>query len=220
VNSVLNFLIVYLRRTGLSAARDEAVPALKLQNRRRLLGYLVPLINLPLLLVKAQEIYTSASSGLQWNTPEFLNDIFLLLLGLGVVLLLPSFAPVYASSYALTGTGLKISRFMKRKVTLPYPGIERIELHLRDEKRGEPSQEALKYSRDSINQLRKAGFKFADYTNDEANVTLLFSENKVYMISPAYPKVFANKLRKRIGRLPVRIVHLTPRGKRIQDQAS
>lgn len=202
---------------GLSAARDEAVPALKLQNRRRLLGYLVPLINLPLLLVKAQEILTSASSGLQWNTPEFLNDIFLLLLGLGIVFFLPSFVPVYTSSYALTGSGLKISRFMKRKVTLPYPGIERIELHLRDEKRGEPSQEALKYSRDSINQLRKAGFKFADYTNDDTAIALLITESSVYLLSPKYPKAFTQKLRKRVGKLPVKMVELTARGKRIRQ---
>jgi hypothetical protein len=37
------------------------------------------------------------------------------------------------------------------------------------------------------------------------------------MISPAYPKAFAQKLRKKVGRLPVRMIEFTPRGKRTID---
>jgi hypothetical protein len=201
----------------LTAPREEAVPALKLDNRRRLLGYLVPLMNLPLFIFKAYEVYVAISTGTPWNTPDFLNDLILLTMSLGINFYVTGFVPVYTSSYALTGTGLKISRFMRRTTTLPYAEIARTELYIRDEKRGKPSKEAIKTVKDSINELRQAGFKFADHTNAEESIALLFCESKVYMISPAYPKAFANKLRRRVGSLPVRIVELTPRGKRTKD---
>ena len=205
----------------MSAPRDEAVPALKLNSRRRIMGYAVPLLNLPLGILKAYEIYLGLQAGLPMNTPEFLNDIILLSLSLGITLLIPSYAPMYTSRYTLTGACLRISRILKRTATIPYTSIERMELYIRDEKRGKPSEEAVQYAKDAIITMRRAGFKFHDYTNAEENIALIFGEaNRVYMISPAYPKAFAQKLRKKVGRLPVRTVELTPRGKRIQDLAS
>jgi hypothetical protein len=125
---------------------------------------------------------------------------------------------MYTSRYTLTGAGLRISRILKRTTTIPYKSIERIELYIRDEKRGKPSKEAVQYATDAIITMRRTGFKFHDYTNAEENIALIFGEtNRVYMISPSYPKAFAQKLRKRARRIPVRIIELTPRGKRIQD---
>ena len=220
-HSVLRAGTVTFRRPGLSAPRDEAVPALKLNSRRRIMGYTVPLLNMPLGISKAYEIYLGFQAGLRMNTPEFLNDIILLSLSLGITLLIPSYAPMYTSRYSLTGAGLRISRILKRTVTIPYGSIERMELYIRNEKRGKPSKEAVQYAKDAIITMRRTGFKFHDYTNAEENIALLFGpENKVYMVSPAYPKAFAQKLRKKAGRIPVRIVELTPRGKRIQDLAS
>lgn len=182
------------------------------------MGYAVPLLNLPLGIFKAYEIYLGLQAGLPMNTPEFLNDIVLLSLSLGITLLIPSFAPMYTSRYTLTGAGLRISRILKRTATIPYGSIERIELYIRDEKRGKPSKEAVQYATDAIITMRRTGFKFHDYTNAEENIALIFGEtNRVYMISPSYPKAFAQKLRKRTRRIPVRIIELTPRGKRIQD---
>jgi len=202
----------------LSAARDEAIPALELDRRRRILGYVVPAINLPYFALKIYEIYLGLQTGMQLNSPDFLNDLIMLSLIIGLTLLIPSFAPVYTSRYWFTGTGLRISRFLKRKITVPYSTVEMVELYTRDEKRGKASQEAVKAAKEAINTMRRTGFKFVDFTNAEESIALIFGEtNKVYMISPAYPKAFAQKLRKKVGRLPVRMIEFTPRGKRTID---
>lgn len=213
---VIEYIVL---RTGLSNTREEVVPALKLIRRRRILGYVIPLLNLPLFLVNAYDIFLRISRGIPWNNPDFINDFIILILSLGISLFLPSIAPVYTSNYTMTANGLKITRFMKRTATLSYSSISRIDLYIRDEKKGNLSQDALKYSKESINELRRAGFRFVDYTNAESSIALIFYENKVYMISPAYPKVFSQKLKKKIGKLPIRIITLTHRGKRIQEQA-
>ncbi len=200
------------------AARDEAIPALELDRRRRVLGYVVPAINLPYFAWKIYETYLGLQAGMQLNSPEFLNDLIMLSLIIGLTLLIPSFAPVYTSRYWFMGTGLRISRFLKRKITVPYSSVEMVELYTRDEKRGKASQEAVKAAKENINTMRRTGFKFVDFTNAEESIALIFGEtNKVYMISPAYPKAFAQKLRKKVGRLPVRMIEFTPRGKRTID---
>jgi hypothetical protein len=202
----------------LSADRDEAIPALELDRRRRILGYVVPAINLPYFALKFYEIYNRLQAGMPMNSPDFLNDLILLSLSIGLVILIPSFAPIYASRYWFTGAGLSISRFLKRKITVPYSSVEMVELYIRDEKRGKVSQEAVKAAKENINTMRRTGFKFVDFTNAEESIALVFVEgNKVYMISPAYPKAFAQKLRKKVGRLPVRMIEITPRGKRTID---
>ena len=205
----------------MSASRDEAIPALELDRRRRILGYLVPAINLPYFIIKIHEIYLGVQAGMRLNSPEFLNDLILLSLSVGLTILIPSFAPVYTSRYRFTGEGLEITRMLKRKVSIPYPTIEAAELYIRDQKRGEPSKEAIRDAKETINAMRKTGFKFHDYTNSEENIALIFGEgSRVYMISPAYPKAFAQKLRKKVGRLTVRMVELTPRGKRTVELAT
>ncbi len=202
----------------MSASRDEAIPALELDRRRRILGYVVPAINLPYFALKIYEIYLGLQAGMPVNSPDFLNDLILLSLSLGLTILIPSFAPVYESRYWFTEAGLRISRVLKRKITVPYSSVEMVELYTRDEKRGKASPEAVKAAKETINTMRRTGFKFVDFTNAEESIALIYGEgNKVYMISPAYPKAFAQKLRKKVGRLTVRIIELTPRGKRTID---
>jgi hypothetical protein len=185
--------------------------------RRRYLGYFILLVNLPLLIWKAYEVAVGLSAGAQLGSPDIVNDLVLLASSVALVFFFPRWLPVYASRYWLTETGLKISRLLKGTFTIPYASIARAEIYVKDKKRGKVSKEAMQYAREASDSLRKTGFKFTDYTNDDDAIVLLISGNRVYLISPAYPKAFAQKLRKRVGDLPVKMVELTPRGKRVRE---
>ena len=63
------------------------------------------------------------------------------------------------------------------------------------------------------------GFKFIDYTNNKTKIALIHTGEKIYMITPANPRSFAQKLGKRIRRLIVKTVTLTPKGIRVKDGA-
>jgi hypothetical protein len=200
--------------------REEEIPSLPLQTRRRVLGYIVPLISLPVITWKAYSISLLLSQpNPQLSSQEFLNDLVSISFALVLLLLIPRRSPLYTNRYWLTPNGLKITRTFKAANTLPYDIIERLEFFIRDERQGEPSKEALQYARDSVNERRKAGFKFVDYTNDETKIALIYTGDKIYMVTPANPRAFSQRLVKRVNRLSIRTVTLTPRGARVKDSS-
>lgn len=201
----------------MSAPKDEAVPALPLIGRRKYLGYFIFAVNLPLLIWKAYEVALGLSAGTQWNSPDLLNDAILMASSLALVIVFPRWLPIYASRYWLSDTGVKVSRFLKGTVTIPYASIARAEIYIKSQKEGKASKEALQHAKENADALRKSGFKFVDHTNDDEAMILLISRDKVYLLSPTYPKAFAQKLRKRVGTLPVKMMELTSRGKRTRD---
>lgn len=217
--TVFRLEIIPFYRLRLSSPRDEAVPALPLSSRRRYLGYLIPLLNIPLFAWKAYEVSLRLSAGMQWNNIDVLNDLILLAMSLGLGLLLPWWAPVYGSRHWLTSTGVKIARFLKSTITIPYPSIARVEVYIRNRRAEGVSKEAIRYAKESVRVMRQSGFKFTDYTNAEDAIVLLLSESRIYMFSPAYPKAFIQKLRKRVRRLSVKMAELTPKGKRVKELA-
>jgi hypothetical protein len=113
--------------------------------------------------------------------------------------------------------GFKISRFLGGTKKISYSSIARAEVHIRDARSGPVSKEAIKFSRDSVELLRRSGFKIHDYTNSEKTIVLLIGDADAYMISPAYSKAFLQKLGKRVKKLPVKLVELTSRGKRVRE---
>lgn len=202
-------------------ARDEEIPSLPLHTRRRLLGYLVPLVSFPILIWKAYSVTLLLSQpSPQLSGLELLNDLVTISFSLVLLLLIPNRSPLYTNHYWLTPKGLKITRTFKGTTILPYDTIDRLELYIRDERRGKPSNEALLFARDQVNKRRKDGFKFIDYTNNETKIALIHAGQKIYMITPADPRAFAYKLGKRIRGLSVRTVTLTPKGSRVKDGAS
>jgi hypothetical protein len=201
----------------LSAPREEAVPVLELVSRRRYLGYVILLLNLPLLVWNAYGFALDLSTGLQWNSSDFLANAIIIATSLAMTFILPFMIPVFKSRYWLTDDGIKISRFFRGTVNVPYSSIARAEIYVKIQREGKPSSEAMQYAKEAASQLRKGGFKFTDYTNDDTTIVLLISERRVYLLSPKYPKAFVQKLRKRVGKLPVKMVELTHMGKRIRE---
>ena len=202
------------------AARDEEIPSLPLHPRRRILGYIVPLVSFPILTWKAYSISLLLSQpSPQPIGPDLLNDLATISFSLVLLFLIPHYSPLYTNHYWLTPKGLKITRILKGTKVLPYDTIGRLELFIRDERQGEPSKEALQYARDHVNGLRKTGSTFIDYTNNEGKIALIYIGETIYMITPANPRSFAQKLGKRIRRLSVKTVTLTPKGVRIKDAA-
>jgi hypothetical protein len=201
----------------MSEAKAEEVPALPLATRRKALGILIPLINMPLFALNLYETIVMAFAGTPLNSLDFLVSVVFTFICLGLGLLLPWWTPVYPSKYNLDSSGLKISRFLKKTLVIPYKRIERAEVYIREE--GNISEEADKYAKDSAANLRKTGFKFNDYTNAESNIVLLISGNKIYMMSPEKPKSFIKSLKKRAPKLTVKLVELNERGKTVQELA-
>ena len=199
-------------------APEEEIPTLPLHLQRRILGYLVPLISFPILTWKAYSLSLILTQpNFQLNIPDLINDLVTISFSLVLLLLIPQQSPLYTNRYWLTPKGLKVTRILKGTKTLPYDAIDRLELYIRDERKGAPSKEALQYARDQVNERRKNGFKFIDYTNNETKIALVFSGVKIYMITPANPRAFAQKLAKRVKRLSLKTVTLTPKGTRVKD---
>lgn len=182
-----------------------------------ILGYMIPLLNLPLLGLKAYQTYVHLSSGMPINSIEFFNDVVLLGLSFSLGFILPWWAPIYESRYEVTGEGVAVKRLFRSKVTIPYSSIARAEIYVRKQPMREVSKEALRYAKGSVQALRRSGFKFSDYTNSEEAIVLLLTEKRVYMLSPVDPQSFIKRLRRRVKRLPVKLVELTSRGKRVRD---
>ena len=178
---------------------------------------MIPLLNLPLFSLKAYQTYVRISAGMPVNSPEFFNDLIILGLSLSLGLLLPWWAPIYESRYGLTQEGVTIKRLLRGRVTIPYRSIARAEIYIRNLSTGEVSQEALRYAKDSVAALRSSGFKFSDYTNSEEAIVLLVTERRIYMLSPEDPRSFLKRVRRRVEKLPVKLVELTSKGKRIRE---
>ncbi len=195
--------------------QNEPVEALPLIQKRKLLGFVIPAINLPFFVYNAYNLVTQYSSGTPMSTEDFYSGVFITVATLVLAIFLPQWIPVYESKYTLETTGLKISRLLTRSVHLPYTEIARAEVYIREE--GEIPQDALDYTKDTAEKLRKTGFGFVDFTNSESNIVLLMSGRKIYMVSPAKPRAFLKSLKKRVPKLTARIVELNEKGKTIQD---
>ena len=201
----------------MTAPREESVPALPLSRRRRLLGYMIPLLNLPLFTLKIYQTWVHLSSGVPVNSLEFFNDIVLLGLTFSLGFILPWWAPIYESRYGLTHEGVTIKRPLRGSTVIPYRSIVRAEIYIKKKPTSVVSKDALRYAKGTVEALKRSGFKFSDYTNAEETIVLLLTENRVYMMSPEKPKSFIKRLRRHIPKLYVRLVELTSKGKRVRD---
>ena len=92
----------------------EDVEALPLIFKRKMLGYLIPAFNLPLLMLNVHQTYIHINSGMPTNSVEFLNDILFILIPLGLSLILPWWAPVYESKYKMEKDHFVIKRFLRK----------------------------------------------------------------------------------------------------------
>ena len=201
--------------TGIIVSNEE-IESLPLIRRRRLLGYMIPAMNLPLFLYNAYQTFLHYQEGtLIVGSAVFWEDFFVLISTLFLTLAIPRFFPVYPSRYLLTGDGLELKRFMRTSANIPFNEIDRVELYIRVE--DEISKDATEYATNQSAILRKSGFKFIDYTNAENIIMNLFMDKTIYMISPTKPKSLLKELKRRNKRLTARIVELTSRGKKIQD---
>jgi hypothetical protein len=146
---------------------------------------------------------------------DFLGDAALFLLTLCVALVLLWKAPIYGSTYGLGVEGVILQRFPRGESLIPYSSLEKVEVYLRRGSLKEIPDRAVRYAKSSVTLLREAGYRLKDYTNSDEVVVLLLTRGKeVYLISPRDPNDLINQLRKRVGRLPVRWIELTRRGKR------
>ena len=202
-------------RPGL-AEPSESVEAMPLLRKRMILGIVIPLINA---LILAWNIYVLSDAlavgTFTLNSFEALDVLIVIAVAVLVGVVVPWWTPVYNSSYSLEATGFSARRFMRRDLLVPYKSLDRVELYVREP--GEISDEAKRYAKESSDNLRKAGMRFVDYTNSEANIVLLLTGKRVVMVSPSKPKAFLKSLKKRAPRLRAKIVELGPRGKTIQE---
>ena len=194
---------------------DSEIKSIPLAQRRRLLGLLVPVVNLPLFLYNLYQTFIHIQEGLVVGSQQFWEDAIVLTLTLFITILITRFFPLYPSRYFLMGKGLTIKRFLRSTVVIPYKQIDRVEVYIRVDE--ETSKEATEYATDQSSILRKSGFKFNDYTNAEKKIMNLFTGKKIYMISPEKPKSLLKELKRRNRKLTARIIELTKRGKRIRD---
>ncbi len=194
---------------------DAEIKSLPLVRRRRLLGYMVPAMNIPLFLYNLYLAYVHLQEGMVIGDQTFWNDIIILASTLFIAIAIPRFFPVYTSKYYLKQEGFEVKRLLRKTAIIPYRAINRIEVYIRVDK--EISKDATEYATDQSAILRKSGFRFIDYTNGEDIIMNMFVEKSIYMISPEKPKTLLKELKRRNKRLTARVVELTERGKRIQD---
>jgi len=199
----------------LSMSYPEKISELALDKKRRILGVLVPAINLPMFLWGSYRLIEYLSSGNSTGSFEFLNLIITTLIPLGLGIILPMRLPVFESNYWWTEDGIKIKRLLKGSITIPYNEIARAEVYIRKDET--VSEDAEEYAKQEAEKLRKAGFDFKDYTNSEEIITMLLSGKQVYLISPRKPIRLLKKLKKRSPKLSAKIVELRSRGKYIRD---
>ena len=193
----------------------ESIEHLPLVQKRRLLGYAIPLFNIPLLVLNVYQTYEHLAGGMNWKSWDFAVDAVGIALSQVLAVLLPQWIPVFPSKYSFTENGLTLTRLLKRTRTVPYRRIERVEVWIREE--GKISEEAERYTKESSDRLRKSGLKFVDYTNDEKNIVILLSGKEAIMISPANPRSFLKGLKKRSPKVTAKIVELNARGKTVQE---
>lgn len=193
----------------------EDILSLPLMQRRRILGYAIPAVNLPLFLYNFYVIAIHFQEGMPIGSSMFWEDLIVLFLTAFLTYYIPQFFPVYFSKYSHTKEGLSIKRLIRKDVIIPYRAIDRAEVYLRVD--AEIDEEAKKYATSQAETLRKSGFKFKDYTNSDQIILNIFVEKNIYMLSPSKPKALLKELKRRNKKLSARIVELTRRGKRIQD---
>ncbi|MBN2335539.1 hypothetical protein JXL21_08255 [Candidatus Bathyarchaeota archaeon] len=199
----------------MAVSEGEEIPSMPLIMRRRLLGYLIPAFNLPLFAWNVYQMYLKVQGGMNMNSSAFIEESLITLSALFLAIFIPRFFPVYKSTYRLGKEGLTITRFLKRKVVLPYRDISRAEVFIRMDE--EISKDAKDYAMDSSTTYRRSGFKFKDYTNAEDTILNLFVDLNIYMLSPQKPKALLKELRKRNKKFSAKVVELTKRGKHIQE---
>jgi len=200
--------------TGINVS-DSEIKSLPLILRRKLLGYLVPAVNIPLFLYNVYQTIQHFQTGMVIGSQIFWEDIVVLVSTLFMTIAIPRFFPVYQSKYYLKENALEMKRLLRKTVSIAYKDIDRVEVYIRADE--EISKESTEYATDQSALLRKSGFRFIDYTNAEDVIMNLFVEKTIYMISPEKPKVLLKELKRNNKRLTARIVELTQRGKRIQD---
>jgi len=199
----------------MSSRGEIEVEALPLNRRRRAIGLLIPLFNLPVMLLTLYSMAARLLAGASPLSQDFLGDAALFLLTLSITLFLLWKAPIYSSAYKLGEEGVTLRRFPKGEAHIPYGSLERAEVYIRRERLDAIPDRAVEYARSSVTLLRDAGYRLRDYTNsDEVVVLLLTKGGEAYLLSPRDPKDFINQLRRRERRIPVRWIELTRRGRR------
>ncbi len=193
----------------------EDIPSLPMMQRRTLLGYAIPAVNIPLFIYNIYQIAVHFQGGMAIGDQLFWEDMVVLIITAFLTYSIPRYFPVYYSKYSHTKDGLSIKRLLRKDVLIPYKSIDRADVFIKvDEKIDEA---AKKYAMDQADQLRKSGLKFRDFTNSDQIILNLLVEKNIYMLSPAKPKALLKELKRRNRKLNARIVELTRRGKRIQD---
>jgi len=214
MNTILSVEKIILWRFNVKDTWEESIPHANLGNRRKVLCLMIYGFNIPLFLGKAYELIVRVQQGVPLDSSIFLLDLILTASLLGIIIYLPTLLPVFASSYWFTKDGIKISRLLKKTLTLPYRSISKIEIYEKSKRGGEIPKKIIRYAKESINKLRDVGFRLHDYSNYDDCITILLSGEKIYLISPSSPRVFAQKVHKRAEKIPIQMVELTPKGER------
>ncbi|MBT3285215.1 hypothetical protein HN807_12350 [Candidatus Bathyarchaeota archaeon] len=193
----------------------EDIPSLPMMQRRTLLGYAIPAVNIPLFIYNIYQIAIHFQGGMTLGSQLFWEDMVVLILTAFLTYSIPQYFPVYNSKYSHTKEGLSIKRLLRKDVLIPYKSIDRADVFVKVDETID--EEAKKYAIDQADQLRKSGLKFRDFTNSDQIILNLLVEKNIYMLSPEKPKALLKELKRRNRKLNARIVELTRRGKRIQD---
>ena len=214
MNTILRVEKIILWRFNVKDTWEESIPHANLGNRRKVLCLMIYGFNIPLLLGKVYELIVKVQQGVPLGSSIFLLDLIMTASLLVMIIYLPTLMPVFASSYWFTKDGIKISRLLKKTLTLPYRAISKIEIYEKSKRGGEIPKKVNRYAKESINKMRDVGFRLHDYSNDDDCITILLSEEKIYLISPSSPQVFAQKVQKRANTIPIQMVILTSKGER------
>lgn len=199
----------------MSKGTAQEWPSLPLVPIRKSLGYLIPLVNIPLLTWNIYQTYLLIQTGTDIDSTLFYENFAPLALTLIMTIIIPRRFPVYRSTYYLDESSFNIKRLLLGTVELPYTEIGRIELFIKEDE--EIPESVKKYAQDESQRLSKTGFKFKDFTNSESNIMNMMVEDKIYMISPDKPKSLVKELKSRNGKLTAKIVELHRRGKKVRE---
>jgi hypothetical protein len=99
---------------------ETKIDSLPLMKRRRILGYLIPAINIPIFINTLYQTFLHYQEGvLTISGPVFWEDFIVLTSGLLLAIAIPRFFPVYSSNYSLKQNGLQVKRLLRRTVQIP-----------------------------------------------------------------------------------------------------
>lgn len=214
MNTILRVEKTSLGRLNVNDTWEESIPHINRGNRRKVLCLMIYGINIPLLLGKGYDIIVKVQQGVPLSSSTMIIDFIMAVILLGMIIHFTTLMPVFTSSYWFTTDGIKISRLLKKTLNLPYRTISKIEIYEKSKRGEEIPKKIIRYAKESINNLRDVGFKMDDYSNDDDSVAILISGEKIYLISPSYPRVFAQKVQKRAKKIPIKLVEITSKGKR------